>query len=86
MFAGIHARLGDGVCCTGMLVDAVLCAAHARLAQRREWALNEKRLVQRAGLQATQPLLARPGSTSEHLRASVALVSEALQIDPLAGR
>jgi hypothetical protein len=86
MFAAIHARLGDGVCCTGMLVDAVLCAAHARLARRREWALNEKRLVQRAGLQATQPVLARPGGTSEHLRASVVLVSAALQIDPLTGR
>jgi hypothetical protein len=86
MFAGIHARLGDGVCCTGMLVDAVLCAAHARLAQRREWALNEKRLVQRAGLQDTGAVLARPGSTSEHLRASVAHVAAALQIDPLTGR
>ena len=86
MFANIHARLGDPVCCAGMLVEAVLCAAHGRLAQRREWVLNEKRLVQRAGLQDARPVLARPGSTSKELLASVALVSATLRIDPLTGR
>jgi hypothetical protein len=86
MFAHSHARLGDAVCCGGMLANAVLSAAHARLAQRREWVLNEKRLVQRAGLQETQPLLARPGSTSTELLASVAFVSAALQIEPLIAR
>jgi hypothetical protein len=86
MFADIHARLGDVACCAGMLVDAVLCAAHGRLAQRREWVLNEKRLVHRAGLQETVPVLARPGSARQELLASVALVSAALQIQPLTGR
>jgi predicted nucleotidyltransferase len=86
MFANMHARLGDAVCCAGMLVDAVLCAAHGRLAQRCEWVLNEKRLVDRAGLQDTQPLLARPGSTSDDLLASVALIGAALQIEPLTDR
>jgi hypothetical protein len=86
MFANIHARLSDVVCCAGMLVNAVLCAAHARLAQRREWVLNEKLLVARAGLQDTQPVLARPGSTSKDLLGSVAVVSAAIQIEPLVGR
>jgi hypothetical protein len=86
MFAHSHARLGDAVCCAGMLVNAVLCAAHARLAQRREWVLNEKRLVERAGLHDTRPLLARPGSTSNDLLASVAAVSAVLQIEPLVAR
>jgi hypothetical protein len=86
MFAAIHARLCHTVCCAGMLVDAVLCTGHGRLAQRREWVLNEKRLVERAGLQETAPVLARPGSTPDELCASVARVSAALQIQPLGGR
>jgi hypothetical protein len=86
MFAHSHARLGDAVCCAGMMVDAVLTAAHGRLAQRREWVLNEKRLVQRAGLEDTQPLLAQPGSTSNELLASVAALAAALQIEPLIAR
>jgi hypothetical protein len=86
MFAAIHARVGDVVCCAGMLVEAVLCAGHGRLAQRREWVLNEKRLVDRAGLQAAVPVLARPGTTGDELLASVARVSAVLQIEPLGGR
>ncbi len=86
MFARAHAALGDCVCCLGMLVHAVLCAAHGRLAQRGEWVLNEKRLVQRAGLDDVQPLLARPGSTTADLLASATAVSAALQIQPLNAR
>src|SRR6185312_3710668 len=50
MFATTYARSGDTVCCTGMLAQATLCEAHARMAERREWVLNEKGLVERAGL------------------------------------
>ncbi|HEY6779522.1 MAG TPA: nucleotidyltransferase domain-containing protein, partial [Thermoleophilaceae bacterium] len=45
MFAQSHAGATDVVCCAGMLAQAVLCVAHARLAERREWVLNEKSLV-----------------------------------------
>ncbi len=86
MFAGAYAVAGDAVCCTGMLASATLCAAHARLAQRREWVLNEKRLVQRAGLEQTQTVLAAPGATSAELCASVAAVTSTLGIEPLATR
>ena len=48
MFADSSAGTGDVVACVGMLAQAVLCIAHARLAQRHVWVLNEKRLVQRA--------------------------------------
>ncbi|MGH8932826.1 MAG: nucleotidyltransferase domain-containing protein [Egibacteraceae bacterium] len=82
VFADGHARLGDAVCCAGMLADAVLCVAHARLARDREWVLNEKRLIMRAGLQGVQPLLARAGSTSVELTATVARISEMLGIGP----
>ena len=74
-FAQVHAQTPDAVCCSGMLVDAVLSFAHARLAERREWVLSEKRLVQRAGFEAAQRLLARPGSSSAELTATVSAVS-----------
>jgi len=44
-----HAR-GDATYCAGLLARAVISEAHARLAERGEWALNEKGIVERAGL------------------------------------
>jgi predicted nucleotidyltransferase len=76
MFAEMHAAGADHACCTGMLVDAALCTAHARLCERREWVLNEKRLLRRAGLEAVDPLLAPGGE----LTAAVAAVGEALGV------
>jgi predicted nucleotidyltransferase len=72
MFAAIHARGGDPVPCNGMLALAILCVAHARLVERREWALNEKGLVRRAGL-----------SNVETLLPDVAAVAAALDVEPL---
>jgi len=83
LFAHGRARLADVVCCTGMLTDAILCTAHARLAWRREWVLNEKRLVEHVGLGVLQSALARPGGTIEELLATVAIVTGALDGDPL---
>jgi hypothetical protein len=86
MFARTHAGAPDAVACTGMLADAVLCAAHARLAERREWVLNEKRLVARADLGETQALLAAPGATAAELEATVGAVAAAVGVEPLAAR
>ena len=86
MFAQGYARLGDRVCCAGMLAGAVLCTGHARLAQRREWVLNEKQLVQRAGLADIQAALACPGQTTEQLTRTVTTISAALQVEPLTTR
>jgi predicted nucleotidyltransferase len=83
MFAGIHAAAADSACCAGMLAYAVLSEAHARLAERREWVLNEKRLVERAGLGDVQPLMAAPGATSAALAATVAAVAVTLGVEPL---
>ncbi len=69
-----------------MLAQAVLCVAHARLARRREWVLNEKRLVERAGLEEVQSSLARPGATSAELAATVAAVSTTVGAEPLVAR
>ena len=86
MFAHAHARASDATCCAGMLVDATLSAGHARLCARREWARNEKRLVERAGLDAVQPLLARAGGTPAELEATVVAVAGVLGIAPLTAR
>ncbi len=83
MFAQSHARAGDVVGCTGMLSTAVLCVAHARLAERHEWVLNEKRLVQRAELDDAHRLLARAGETASELQATVINVSDLLRVPPL---
>jgi hypothetical protein len=86
MFAEIHARTGDAVCCAGMLVDATLCAADARLSERREWVHNEKRLVQRAGLDPVQPLVARPSGTPAELAVTVAAAGDVLGLAPVRPR
>jgi hypothetical protein len=49
------------VACLANLAQAVLAAANGRLAAAGEWTLNEKRLVDRAGLGHLQDLLGRPG-------------------------
>ena len=86
MFAETHAAAADATACAGMLADAVLCAAHAELAKRREWVLNDKRLIERADLTEVQPLLAAPGATSAELAATVAAVAGALTVPPLSAR
>jgi hypothetical protein len=83
MFAQKHADAGDVVCCAGLLAQAVLCVAHARLAERREWVVGEKRLVERAGLARVQPMLADLG---DDLGAAVGRVCAVLEVEPLAAR
>lgn len=83
MFADGYAGLADVVNCAGMLVRAVLCTAHARLAGAREWVLNEKRLVERAELHEAQRLLASPGTTRGELSATVAAVGQLLGTESL---
>lgn len=82
MFATSYAATGDTVCCTGMLAGAALSAAHARVAQRREWVLSEKRLLHRAGLDAVHDLLSA-GTTPA---ATVAAVAGVLGVEPLTAR
>ena len=60
-FAEVYARRRDRVACLANLCQAVLAGAQGRLAAGGEWVLNEKRLVERAGLDGIQDLLARPG-------------------------
>lgn len=69
-YADVHARRPDRVACLANLCQAVLAAAQGRLAADGEWVLNEKRLVERAGLEMIQDRIERPG------RSVSALVSD----------
>ena len=48
--AQARAERGDVVGASGQAARAIIEEAHARLCARREWVLNEKRIVERAGL------------------------------------
>lgn len=57
-----HARRGDHAACIGKCAYAILAAAHAALAEAGAWVVNEKRLVERAGLQACEEVLRQVAS------------------------
>ncbi len=59
-FARAHLDRGDVVATTANLAQAVLAAAQGRLAASAQWALNEKGIVERAGLGEAQVALAGP--------------------------
>ncbi|HEY2550431.1 MAG TPA: hypothetical protein VGI64_07625 [Streptosporangiaceae bacterium] len=76
--ASAHAERADVAATAGALGQALLAEAQARLAERREWALNEKGIIARAGLAGTGALLGSLGSSAERLTAAVSGVSAAL--------
>ena len=59
-FAEMHAGREDRAACLANLCQAVLAAGQGRLAAAGEWILNEKRLVERAGLGGVQERLGHP--------------------------
>lgn len=67
-----HARRGDAVGAVANVGQAVLATAQGRLAARGEWALNEKGIVERAGLST----VARSLDTYDTERAADALARE----------
>jgi hypothetical protein len=75
-----HASRGDVTATVANLSRATLFEAHARLAERRQWALNEKGLVARAGLTGVDALLGRLAPTA--LAGVVAEVGAKLEIEP----
>jgi len=82
--ADVHAGRQDRVACLANLCQAVLAAAQGRLAAAGEWALNEKRLVERAGLGGVQHRLGSSerdlGTLVSDIRASLGL-RDAVWID-----
>ena len=73
--ATAHAQRGDVTATAANLGEALIEEAHARLAERRQWALNEKGLVGRAGLEDADDVLANLGSAPDQLTAAVDRVS-----------
>jgi hypothetical protein len=59
-FAEVHAGRQDRVACMANLGQAVLATAQGRLAAAGEWVLNEKRIIERAGLRAVEDRLGPP--------------------------
>jgi len=56
-FARVHAKRSDRASSLANLCQAVLATAQGRLAARCEWALNEKGIVARAGLDEIEQVL-----------------------------
>ncbi len=83
--ADAAAVTADRVLTAGLLAKAAIAVAQACLAERGEWALNEKRIVQRAGLAETELVLAAIGESPVELRRSVGRMREVLHVAPPKG-
>jgi hypothetical protein len=73
-FAEVHADRDDRAACLANVCQAVLAAAQGQLAAAGEWILNEKRLVERAGLGSVNERLGQAGGDLPQLVADVAAV------------
>jgi hypothetical protein len=70
-FAGVYAGRQDRVACLANLCQAVLAAGQGRMAAAGQWVLNEKRLTERAGLDAIQDRLGQLGPDLDTLVSDV---------------
>jgi predicted nucleotidyltransferase len=76
--AEIHARRNAVAGCFGALSVAILAESHARLCERGEWVLNEKRLAERAGLGPLERRFLAELADGEDLAGMVAPVASGL--------
>lgn len=58
--ARAHASRGDVAACLGKCAFCIVAVAQARLLRTREWVLNEKSAVHRAGLRDVETMLMQP--------------------------
>ena len=73
----------DVVSCAGLLAKAAIETAQAALAERGEWALNEKAIVRRAALGTrVEGIIAAPGDRPFELSRAVTAMRGALGIPP----
>jgi hypothetical protein len=75
-FASVHAARGDVTAAVANLGQAVLAAAQARLAESGHWALNEKGIVRRAGLESAHTAI-----SDMPLPAALERVADLLAVD-----
>lgn len=73
-YAIYWAETANPISCSGALARAMLQCAHARLAHRRTWALNEKRMIQWAELTALYDTFAAIGRHPADLHRAIAAV------------
>lgn len=67
--------------CAGLLAKAAISAANGRLARRGEWVLNEKGVVDRAGLGRSADVLTGLASDPTALTDAIAAMREVLSDD-----
>jgi hypothetical protein len=77
-YATYWATSENPISCAGALAKVVLQCAHARLAHRGIWALNEKRMVEWAELTDLYPRFSCLGSSSQDLHLAIRDVRVAL--------
>ena len=76
-----HAQRGEATGVAGLLARAVLASAHARLASRGSWALNEKGIIARAGLEEAGEILTAVGWTPKRLEDSISRMRDVLRLE-----
>jgi hypothetical protein len=74
-----RAARGDAIGATGQVARAAIEEAHARLCERRQWVLNEKRIIERAGMDRVAALFAELPQGPTSLVTWVADVGAALE-------
>ena len=78
--AAATAERGDVATCVGLLAQAAIAEAHARLAERGEWGLSESGIARRAGLAGkVTSTLAAAGDRPFELSRSVSAMRVALR-------
>jgi hypothetical protein len=78
--AEVHASRSDLVGTVANMGRAIIVEAQARLAERRTWALNEKGIVERAGLSGATAVLPAPGSTGPEMLSSVDALRRRIEV------
>ena len=83
VIADTAAARHDVVSCAGLLAKAAIETAQAALAERAEWALDEKAIVRRAALGTrVEAIIAAPGDRPFELSRAVRAMRAALGIPP----
>ncbi|HEY6430314.1 MAG TPA: hypothetical protein VIX84_24045 [Acidimicrobiales bacterium] len=78
--AEVHATRSDLVATVANMGRAVIMEAQARLAERRTWALNEKGIIETAGLSDASAVLPATGSGVTELLTSVDALRHLLRV------
>lgn len=77
-YARMHAARGNHIGAVGQAARAAFEEAHARLSERGQWVLNEKRMLDAAGLGALQARFAAPAADAGGLAPWLQTIAEAL--------